>query len=290
MKSQEQFNPSASRYKKVEDLPEGQKQKFKDVEGGFVRKTAEEDFEKALEESENIVLGRAEAVTYYEGEYAGYRKMETHPMLTVRLDVGGKVKEIQIERDIRLALGIKNLTKKRRDAIENTMPGWMQVEEIENKKDPDQDYKIGEGDILRWAERVKEEIEIIPSSPKKSKGEPWERTKDRLIQKQQDKFLDYCDKIKDIRQEIEGLIKKIESKFSLSSNDILAIKQIKKAVGDLKNGENRRPDPIHDEVNRMDNYYRMSTYSLVDFAEERLDEYQNIMNKLNYLKLKNKVV
>ncbi len=50
MESPEQFNPYNSKYKEFEDLPEDQKEKFKSVrEGGFVKKEAIEEEEKAQE-------------------------------------------------------------------------------------------------------------------------------------------------------------------------------------------------------------------------------------------------
>lgn len=45
--SKEIFNPSAPEFKKVEDLPEEEKSKFENVEGGFVRKEAKEELENA---------------------------------------------------------------------------------------------------------------------------------------------------------------------------------------------------------------------------------------------------
>lgn len=41
------FNPSSPEYKKVEDLPQGHQAEFADVEGGFVKKEAIENKEKA---------------------------------------------------------------------------------------------------------------------------------------------------------------------------------------------------------------------------------------------------
>lgn len=46
--SEMMFNPSNAQYKKVEDLPKKEQEKFADVEeGGFVRKKAKEEFDEA---------------------------------------------------------------------------------------------------------------------------------------------------------------------------------------------------------------------------------------------------
>lgn len=44
----EQFDPYGSKYKKIEDLPRGERKKFKKAEGGFVRVSAEENAEAAM--------------------------------------------------------------------------------------------------------------------------------------------------------------------------------------------------------------------------------------------------
>ena len=45
--SSEEFNPSDEKFKKVEDLPKEHQKEFVDIEGGFVRKEAAENFSDA---------------------------------------------------------------------------------------------------------------------------------------------------------------------------------------------------------------------------------------------------
>lgn len=59
----EKFDPSNDKYKKVEDLPEEEQSKFKNVEGGFVETTAIENEEKAesMAHAENNSRSESEA-------------------------------------------------------------------------------------------------------------------------------------------------------------------------------------------------------------------------------------
>lgn len=52
--NQEKFNPHNPEYKKVEDLPQEHQAEFSDVEGGFVRRSAAENFEKAETRADEI--------------------------------------------------------------------------------------------------------------------------------------------------------------------------------------------------------------------------------------------
>ena len=49
------FNPSNSEYKKVEDLPMEERENFKNVEGGFVKRSAIENTDEVFASEEYLM-------------------------------------------------------------------------------------------------------------------------------------------------------------------------------------------------------------------------------------------
>jgi len=79
-----------------------------------------------------------------------------HFNLNIELENGKKAK-IWTERDFRLALGIKKLSPRIREIIENNMPTYAEVIEKTGRKGKKY-YRLTEDEILKWSKKVKEQM------------------------------------------------------------------------------------------------------------------------------------
>jgi len=94
---------------------------------------------------------------------------------------------IYLARDLRTALGIKNLTTRIRYLIEETMPKTVEVDELTSKRGTKY-YRISEDELTSWAERVRK-LEYLEKSPEywdmkdEQKKARQEQIKDWLVRK-----------------------------------------------------------------------------------------------------------